>query len=245
MKPFLILQLRPNNQASDGEFRAILKHGHLREDEVVRIRMEEAGIPPQNLNDYSAVIVGGGPSNVSDPEEIKEKMQKRFETDLSALLDEIVARDFPYLGACYGLGALVSHQKGVVSKERYSEPVGAVTVTLSEAGTQDTLLSGLPESFRAFVGHKESCQVLPANAVLLASSETCPVQMIRIGANVYGTQFHPELDVEGICTRVDVYRHAGYFPPEDGEKIKDAARTETVTVPTEILKRFVERYRAS
>ena len=68
------------------------------------------------------------------------------------------------------------------------------------------------------------------------------MQAFRLGANVYATQFHPELDAVGISTRVDVYRHYGYFEPEDADRIKEMARQATVTEPERILKAFVERY---
>jgi GMP synthase (glutamine-hydrolysing) len=141
------------------------------------------------------------------------------------------------------VGILSSHQGACVSKEKYGEDVGAVTVKVNEEGKKDDLLKGLPEEFRAFVGHKEACQGVPESGVLLASSDTCPVQMYRVKNNVYATQFHPELDVEGIITRVKVYKNAGYFPPEDAQKIIDEAKEENVTVPEQILKRFVQKYK--
>lgn len=243
MKPFLVLQLRPNDDAADNEFEAFKKFGHLVDEEVHRVRMELNGIPEIDLGDYSGVIVGGGPSCVSTPEEDKDEMQRKFEADLRALLDEVVERDFPYLGGCYGLGYLSHCQGGKVSKEKYGEDVGGVTVRLTEDAKTDPLTEGLPEEFRAFVGHKEACQDLPESATLLAGSDTCPIQLIRVKENVYGAQFHPELDAEGLILRINVYKYAGYFPPEDAEKLIDAVKNEEVNVPLEILKRFVERFR--
>lgn len=242
MKPFLILQLRPTDAAADGEYDAFLKHGGMDPTRVRRVRMEKDSLEDIDLDDYNAVIVGGGPSNVSDAEGKKEDYQKRFEARLFPLLREVVEKDFPFLGACYGLGALAHVLGGNVSKEKYSEPVGPATVALTETGERDPLLAGLPSSFRVFLGHKEACQDVPPGAAHLASSKDCPVQMIRVGKNIYGTQFHPELDAEGLCVRIDVYKNAGYFPPEDAEKLKSAARKEAVSVPMEILKRFVKRY---
>ncbi|MFC1788082.1 glutamine amidotransferase [Patescibacteria group bacterium] len=243
MKPFLIIQLRPNDQAADGEFEAFLKFGGLSKDEVHRVRMEQTGIPEINFDNYSGVIIGGGPSCISTPEDQKDESQKKFEADLSRLLDQVVAKDFPFLGACYGIGALSKHQKGIVNKEKFSEDVGGVTIKLTEAGKNDPLTQGLPIEFRAFVGHKEACQNVASGAVLLASSDTCPVQMIRVKTNIYATQFHPELDVEGLIVRINVYKFAGYFPPEDAEPLIEQVKKEEVTVPTMILKRFVDKYR--
>jgi hypothetical protein len=40
-----------------------------------------------------------------------------------------------------------------------------------------------------------------------------------------------------------VYRHAGYFPPEDGEKLKSLFAKEDLSEVTKLLKNFVERYK--
>lgn len=243
MKPFLILQLRPNDAASDGEFDAFLKYGGLTPDDVVRIRMEQGYLPEVNLEDYSAVIVGGGPWNVSDASEKKLESQVSGEAWLAELMTKIVTQDYPFLGACYGFGAVANHQGGVVNKEANTEQVSPVTIKLTDEGKVDPLLAGLLPEFRAVVGHKEACQALPEGAVWLAAGDGCKYQMFRLGEHVYATQFHPELDAEGIAVRIDVYRHAGYFPPEDGDKLNAMFAKEDLTEVTKIMKNFVERYK--
>lgn len=132
MKPFLILQLRPIDLASDNEFDAFLHYGDIAEHQVHRIRMDKRGIPDINIEDYSGIIIGGGPSNVSDTEKEKHDYQKRFETDLFKLLEEVFKRDVPVLGNCYGIGAIAKFMGGEVSKEKYSEGIGAVEIELNE-----------------------------------------------------------------------------------------------------------------
>ena len=44
-KPFLILQLRPETEASDDEFAAFLAKGGLEPGEVRRIRLDQEAIP--------------------------------------------------------------------------------------------------------------------------------------------------------------------------------------------------------
>ncbi len=243
MKPFLILQLRPETAASDDEYMAFLEFGGLDIKHTKRLRIEKHGLPKIQLKDYSGVIIGGGPFNISDPEEHKSAEQKKVEQDLHHLLDEIIDRDFPFLGCCYGIGILAKHLGAKVSKEKYSESAGAVTIKLSKAASNDPLTTGLQTEFRAFVGHKEAVQELPSGATLLASSKTCPIQLFKTKQNIYATQFHPELDSHGLEVRINIYKHAGYFPPEDAEKLIAAAHQEVVFVPEELLKRFVERYR--
>jgi GMP synthase (glutamine-hydrolysing) len=185
--------------------------------------------------------VGGSPFTSSDPSDRKSDTQHRVERELAGLLDRVVEQDFPFLGACYGVGTLGTHQGAVIDRT-FGEPLGAVEIELTGAGLADPLLRGMPARFTAFTGHKEACSVLPAHAVLLASSQACPVHMFRIKENLYATQFHPELDAEGLVTRIDIYRHAGYFPPESAEELMADARRFTVTEPMNILKNFVARY---
>lgn len=243
MKPFLLLQLRSIDAASDNEFQAILNYGCLKGSEVHRVRMEKTGIPQIDLNDYSGVIVGGGPANASDPENKKSAAQKNYESDLALLFDEIIENDFPYLGACYGLGAIVKHLQCEVSKDKYSEEVGAIAIRLTDEAKEDTLTTNLPKKFIALGGHKESCMVLPPQATLLASSADCPIQMIRIKNNIYATQFHPELDQFGLASRINIYKNAGYFPPEDVDKLINRAKGHEISIPMIILHRFIQKYK--
>src|SRR5262249_60573129 len=123
-----------------------------------------------------------------------------------------------------------------------AERVGPGEITLPPPGRLAPLLGELPATFNAFTGHKEAVSQLPGHAVLLASSAACPVQAFRVGANVYATQFHPELDVPGLYTRIDVYKHAGYFDPDQADEIKAQAARSQITCPPEILRGLVRRY---
>ena len=242
MRPFLVLQLRPETEAADEEFAAFLAKGGLSEDSVRRIRLDLERLPPLALDDYAGVIVGGGPGCVSDPPETKDPAEARIEADILSLMPEIVARDMPFLGCCYGIGILAHHLGAEVSKRRYGEPVGGVDCRVTEAGAADPLLAGLPRGFRALVGHKEAVQTLPEGCAHLLASDPCLFQMIRHGRNVYATQFHPEADGESFATRIRIYKDRGYFPPETAEALTATVLAEDIHVPQRILAGFVRRY---
>ena len=241
MKPFLLLSIRAEDAAADNEYSSFLALGGLAEDQLRRTRLEQHPLGPVDLREWSGILLGGGPFNFSDADDLKSPVQRRVEADLQALLDQVIPAGFPFLGACYGIGAL-GHHEGAVIDRRFGEPVGAVRITLTEAGQADPLFGALPVSFDAFTGHKEAVSELPGHAVLLATSPACPVQAFRVGSNVYATQFHPELDAVGLCTRIDVYRHAGYFDPERADELKELAHRLEVPHPSAILRAFVARY---
>ncbi len=158
------------------------------------------------------------------------------------LLRRITAEDKPFLGTCLGVGALVTALGGRTDFD-HGEPVCAVDINLTPEAQDDPLLAGLPASFRGFVGHKEGTDTAPPNSVVLARSTAC-IQLLRAGKNVYAAQFHPELDADGLALRINIYKHAGYFAPEEAQDLIDAAycESELVTEPVKILRRFVEKY---
>jgi GMP synthase (glutamine-hydrolysing) len=241
VKPFLLLATRAEDEAADSEYAAFLRYTGLDEPMLRRVRLEKRPLGPVELDQWSGILLGGGPFNASDDVSTKSAVQLRVEDEMRALLDEVLDRDFPLLGACYGIGVIGTHRGGTVDRT-YSEPIGRVLVTLTPEGRTDPLLADLPESFEAFVGHKEAIRDLPRDAVHLASSPACPVQAFRLGQNVYATQFHPELDIDGLCTRIDVYKHAGYFEPSQAETVKAMARAGHVVEPPKMLRAFVQRY---
>ena len=244
MKPFLLIQTRPEDEASENEYEAFLQYSKLGPGNLHRIRAEQKSMGKIDLNDHSGIIIGGGPFNVSDPDEKKSAQQHRVEAEILALLDEIIENDFPLLAICYGVGLVAKHQGGIVST-MYGEQMDAVNIILSEEGRKDQLLQGLPEEFNAFVAHKEACETLPDSAVLLASSNWCPVHMFRVKSNVYITQFHPEWDGHGLEMRVRTYMNHGYFQPEDADNLIAMGYSKKVIEPEKLLSNFVRIYSAA
>lgn len=244
-KPVLIIQLRPEDETADSEYQAFLRYGGLDASDTVRMRIETHGIPESlQLSDYSAIIVGGSPFDISTRTDEKSAIQHRIEADFRRLLDQVVRRDFPFLGACSGNGLLGSYLGTRISR-RFGEPVGCIPLRITAEGRRDPLLADFPSSIQVLLGHKEACDEVPAGAVLLMTGEACPVQMFRVGNNVYATQFHPEGDAEGFATRIQVYRHHGYFEPREADALIERLNAAQTPHAQAILWRFVNRYHAS
>lgn len=245
MRPFLLLATRAEDAVADAEYDAFLRFGGLAPEQLVRVRMESAPLdellPELDLTAYAGVLVGGSPYTSSDPPAEKSPAQLRVEAELESLIADVLKLDVPFLGACYGISTLGRYLGGTIDTT-YAEPVGAIPVTLTPEGLSHPLLAGIPETFQAFVGHKEALRDVPPGAVRLAGSATCPVQMFAVGDHQFATQFHPELDVPGIVTRMHAYRHAGYFRPEELEVLISAARASEVVWPSRILANFTARY---
>lgn len=240
MLPFLLLATRDHDDAADAEYRSVLRDTGLTPDQLHRVRVESEPLPPIDLAHYSGAILGGSSFNISD--QCKSPLQERVEADLNNLLARIVEEDFPFLGLCYGVGAITNHIGGKVDSE-FAEPVGAVQITLTREGMADPLLAGIGETFEAFVAHKEACSQIPSSVAMLAVGDACPVQMYRVGKNVYVTQFHPELDADDLALRIRIYKDAGYFAPEELDDLIYMAQNSAVDGRQHlVLRNFARRY---
>jgi len=231
-KPFLLLSSRAHDPAADGEFQQVLQVGSLAPHQLDWRRLEQVPLGEFDLDKYSGVLVGGSDYCASETD--KSEVQLRVEADMSRVLDQVLARDFPFLGMCYGIGIVTQHLGGKVDKT-YGEAVGAIEVTLTEAGRLDPLLQGCPPKFWAFVGHKEAANGTPPGATVLATGQACPVQIFRVGRNVYASQFHPELDAAGLAQRIIIYQHSGYFRPDEVEILIAAGEASAVSGAQHIL----------
>lgn len=241
MKKLLILQMRPEDAAAESEFEAILGVAGISPDQVHRVRVEATPKVALNLEDYFAIVAGGSPFDVSMAQPEKSDQQLAVEAFFDRLFNQVIPLDIPFLGCCSGNG-LLGKYCGTPISGKYSEPVGSTMIKITASGKKDALLKGLPETFRVMVGHKEACDSVPQEAVLLATSAKCPVQMFRIKNNIYATQFHPEADENEFVLRIRTYRDHGYFPPETAnDLIREIENVETPHAK-EILKRFVRKY---
>lgn len=243
MKPFLVIQLRPEADVADDEYAAILRRAGLAERDTQRIRLEQQTLAAgHDLHAYSGVIVGGGPGCVSDPPEQKTPMEARMEAQILSLMPRIVESGTPFLGCCYGIGILGRFLGAPVSQDHHGEDVGPITCCRRPEAAADPLLDGVPDRVTALVGHKEALDALPPGAVHLLEGERCPIQMLRYGDRIYATQFHPEADGANFALRIAVYKDKGYFPPERAAELTAACADVRTDASGRVLANFVRHF---
>jgi len=144
-----------------------------------------SGDPLPEVRDVSALIVMGGAMGANDDN------RHPFLRDLKDFIKTMVLAGTPYLGVCLGGQLLAAALGAQVVSSRWEE-LGSLPVTLTGAGREDLLFSGLPAEIDTFQWHHDSFDI-PAGGVLLASSPACPHQAFRVGGCAWGTQFHPEV----------------------------------------------------
>jgi GMP synthase (glutamine-hydrolysing) len=239
MKPLLFLSVRPEVQAVGPEYESVRRAMGVDAARLEHVRLDVAPVGDLRVDRFAGIVVGGSPFNVTTPDSGKHAVQRRVEADLARLAEQALELDHPMLFTCYGIGVLTRVLGGDVGTQ-YGEAASAVEITLTPEGLADPLMGILPGRFDALVGHKEATTRLPGDAVLLASSAGCPVQVYRIGRNVYATQFHPEVTTDDFVARAEVYRDHGYFPARELREVSERLAAASVTEPRRMLHRFVE-----
>ncbi|MFD6728035.1 glutamine amidotransferase [Corynebacterium xerosis] len=234
-KPFLLLSTRAEDAAAHAEQLSFARAAGLAPAMLHQLRLERERPKALDLERYGGVIVGGGPYNASD--ESKSAVQLEVEAWFDDHLAEVLETDFPFFGACYGVGLLGTVGRGRVSR-KHGEEAAVVEVSVTPEGASDPVLAGLPERFHAMVGHKEAIEELPAGATLLATGASCPVQMFRLGRNAYASQFHPELDADTFEQRLRIYADQGYYQPGGNDRAVADARRFDVARSAQVLRNF-------
>lgn len=234
-KPFLLLSTRAEDAAAHAEQLSFARAAGLAPAMLHQVRLERERPHALDLSRYGGVIVGGGPYNASD--ESKSAVQLEVEAWFADHLAEVLETEFPFFGACYGVGLLGTVGRGRVSR-KHGEEAAVVEVSVTAEGAADPVLEGLPERFHAMVGHKEAIEELPAGATLLATGASCPVQMFRLGRNAYASQFHPELDADTFEQRLRIYAGQGYYQPGGNDRAVADARRFDVARSARVLHNF-------
>jgi len=239
-----MLTSRAEEVVAEDEFRNLPRIAGMAPGEAVRVRLEREPFPDIDLDDWSGIILCGSAFDAATPEEHKSPRQRDVDAHLDALYDRLLAEDRPFLGICYGMGTLTLHLGGAVGTAG-GEEISPAALAVTAAGREDPLLEGVPDHFEAYVGHHEAAVALAPGATQLVAGLVAPIQMIRAGARVYATQFHPELDLAGILVRIDQYANRGYYPVEERVRIEEAVAAADVRSAHAILQNFVRLFRRS
>lgn len=154
------------------------------------IRVFRGQALPRTARGYSAVIALGGPMGVYE-----EGIHPFISAELR-LIESVLRHGLPFLGVCLGSQMLARAAGARVYKGKGKE-IGWYRVSLTADGMADRLFLGFPGEFTVFQWHGDTFDV-PPGAANLASSEMFPNQLIRVGGNAYGVQFHLEVTGEMI-----------------------------------------------
>lgn len=126
------------------------------------------------------VILSGGPASV-------------YEEGAPQIPDWVFEQHLPVLGICYGMQAMVHQLGGNVAPGAKQEYGYSVLHQDSPEGGS-TLFNDLPPSFQVWMSHGDRVESLPEGFTGTAYTENSPLAAIGNGDNMFGIQFHPEVN---------------------------------------------------
>ncbi|MGE0640647.1 MAG: type 1 glutamine amidotransferase [Thermoanaerobaculia bacterium] len=230
----LVLQIRDDPAVELQERDCFVELSGLSPDQFRwRNLVAEPQISWMDVEGFDAVVIGGaGAHSVTE--------EYPFTAPLARVVERLAAARRPLFGSCWGHQFIAKALGGEVLTDLERKELGTLPISLTEEGSRDPWLAGLPRSFGVQLGHHDRVTRLPANAIELAFSALCPNQAFRLAdAPVYGAQFHVELDKPRMLARAKVYGET--YLSEAGDLAKlDAALGPTPESAT-LFSRFLER----
>jgi GMP synthase (glutamine-hydrolysing) len=149
-------------------------------EQQVRADMFPIDTPLEDLAEYGAIIISGGPDSVY--------------ADGAPKPDErIWDSGKPILGICYGMQLINQHFGGTVSKKATRED-GACEIEVDDS----ELFAGLDANQTVLMSHGDSIgqtDIAPDFDVIAMSDNGIVAGIANQEKKIYGTQFHPEVDL--------------------------------------------------
>ena len=152
----------------------------------------DQGEPIPVFDDYDALWVMGGPMDVWEVEENPWLVAEK-----QAIRRWINQIGKPYLGVCLGHQLLADALGGTCGPQNPAE-IGVMNVQLTEAGVADPIFRNMPKVQKCLQWHSVCVAQPPENTTVLASSDDCRVQAMRVGDQAWSMQYHVELEPDTV-----------------------------------------------
>ncbi|MEM9266462.1 MAG: gamma-glutamyl-gamma-aminobutyrate hydrolase family protein [Cyanobacteria bacterium P01_F01_bin.13] len=177
--------------------------------ELVTWLPEQQPQPPQG--DFSGLIILGGHMNAHEDNQYPHLKQG------VELIHQFHAENKPIMGVCLG-AQLIARAFGSQVYPHSTPELGFSPLEVVEPLATEPWLQNCPADLHIMQWHFDTFD-LPVQATLLMTNDICKHQAYRIGANIYGFQFHlevtPDIIADWLTAKSDWI--AAHYPNLDTE----------------------------
>lgn len=166
-----------------------LERGH----QITSTKVYEKEPLPETIDGIDFLIVMGGPQS---PDEDRENFPYYDPQAEIKLIQKAMKADCYIVGVCLG-AQLLSVAYGAEYEHSPEREIGVYPVTLTMQGLTDPHVSLFGETIETGHWHGDM-PGLTDEAVVLATSQGCPRQIIRFSPKHYAFQAHLEFDAEAV-----------------------------------------------
>jgi len=133
-----------------------------------------------SINKYNSFILSG-----------RQKNDQKINALNSQIVKHAILKTRPLLGICYGAEILTLTLGGTIKKSNFPRN-GTQKISITE---KNPLCN---EKIDVFESHTYEISRLGDSLVSIGNSNSCKNEIIRYGnSNIFGTQFHPEMTIDG------------------------------------------------
>ena len=172
---------------------AYLKWAQERGHQVTTTKVYENEALPETVDEIDFLIVMGGPQSPDEDRETFSYYDPQAEIEL---IQKAMKADCYIVGVCLG-AQLLSVAYGAEYEHSPEREIGVFSITLTEAGLKDNHVKVFGQTLNTGHWHGDM-PGLTENAVVLATSQGCPRQIIRFSPKHYAFQAHLEFDPEAV-----------------------------------------------
>ncbi|MEA3248992.1 MAG: type 1 glutamine amidotransferase [Patescibacteria group bacterium] len=232
-KNILFVQIREDEATRKHELDSVVRASGIDASEFILHDLIKEPVELDALEGVAALMIGG----CGEYEAHKDFPNRE---SLKELTKVAVRSGMPVLGLCFGAQFMADALGGKCIADKENEEIGTCVVQVTDEASDDPLFRDYPKSFKATEGHHDRIEYLPDGCTVLATTAKCPMQAFRIGKGpVYGVQFHPELNKEGLLWRLDYYSDLYVDSKEQFQAVADSA--EETPVACRLLKDWAKR----
>jgi len=108
--------------------------------------------------------------------------------------------------------------------------IGVLEIELTEEGIKDSLFKGIPAKQRCLQWHSVRVTQTPEDAIVLAKSDVCSVQAMRVGNNAWSMQYHVEIESDTVDNWGSIPAYASALQSTLGDNGLETMKTESSAI---------------
>lgn len=151
----------------------------------------------KQMKEIDGIIITGSSESVLDDKSWIDRLE-----------DFVVNTDHPVLGVCWGFQLLAQALGGTVKRKQKRE-LGYHEVSIKK---DHELVQGMQNNMVAFESHEDYVIDLPSNSTSIVSSLNSTQIFANENHQIYGVQFHPEVDYSSAIRLYNRYKNTTTVP---------------------------------